>query len=134
MKLATTDNEKEIVKILKRQGYWDDLSAWKYYGDNENNYSVIGAQQSSPDTAIREQIINSVDAVLMKEAQLRGVHPESEDAPGSVKEALHSYFGIFNGDLSNITKKERMNLAMNVMVVATGSKTNPCFTVVDNGE
>lgn len=134
LKLATTDDEKEIVKILKRQGYWDDLSAWKYYGDNENNYSVIGAQQSSPDTAIREQIINSVDAVLMKEAQLRDVHPESEDAPGSVKEALQSYFGIFNGDLSNITKQERMNLAMNVMVVATGSKTNPCFTVVDTGE
>ena len=134
LKLATTDNEKEIVKILKRQGYWDDLSAWKYYGDNENNYSVIGAQQSSPDTAIREQIINSVDAVLMKEAQLRGVHPEGEDAPGSVKEALQSYFGIFNGDMSNITKRERMNLAMNVMVVATGTKTNPCFTVVDNGE
>ena len=71
--LAMSDDEKKVVEILKSQGLWDDLSAWKYYGDNENNYSVIGAQQNSPDTALREQIINSVDAVLMKEAQFIGI-------------------------------------------------------------
>jgi len=132
--LAMSDDEKKVVEILKSQGYWDDLSAWKYYGDNENNFSVIGAQQNSPDTALREQIINSVDAVLMKEAQLRDIDPEGKNAPRSVKEALHSFFGIYNGDLSNITKRERKNLAMNVMVVATGSKSAPCYTVIDKGE
>ena len=81
LELARTDDEREIVKILKSQGLWDDLSLWKYYGNKENNFSVIGAQQSSPDTAIREQIINSVDAVLMKEAQLRRVDPKSSSAP-----------------------------------------------------
>jgi len=132
--LAMSDDEKKVVEILKSQGYWDDLSAWKYYGDNENNFSVIGAQQNSPDTALREQIINSVDAVLMKEAQLRDIDPEGKNAPRSVKEALHSFFGIYNGDLSNITKRERKNLAMNVIVVATGSKSAPCYTIIDKGE
>ncbi len=65
--IAKSDTEDEVIRLLKKASLWDDCSAWKYYGNNENNFSTIGNQQSSPDAALVEKIINSVDAVLMRE-------------------------------------------------------------------
>jgi hypothetical protein len=125
LNLVYCESEKDVINLLKNEGYWDDSSIWQYYGDNENNFATIGNQQSRPEAAIVEKIINSVDAVLMSECLRRGVNPESSEAPKSIINALETYFNIYAGKLSNITPTERRNLAENICLVATGKKTNP---------
>jgi hypothetical protein len=132
--LVYCESEKDVIDLLKNEGYWDDSSVWKYYGDNENNFATIGNQQSRPEAAIVEKIINSVDAVLMSECLRSGVNPESPEAPKSVIDALETYFNIYAGKLSNITPAERRNLAENICLVAAGKKRNPCYLIIDKGE
>ena len=134
LNLVYCESEKDVINLLKNEGYWDDSSIWRYYGDNENNFATIGNQQSRPEAAIVEKIINSVDAVLMSECLRRGVNPESSEAPKSIINALETYFNIYAGKLSNITPTERRNLAENICLVATGKKTNPCYSIIDKGE
>ena len=78
--LAVIEDEKDIRRLLKNEGYWNDMSCWKNYGDNENNFSIVGNQQNSPDTSLREQIINAVDAFLMRTALEKGINPTGKDA------------------------------------------------------
>lgn len=49
--LAKSETETEVINLLKEWGFWDDPNVWTYYGDNENNFAVIGNQQSAPDSA-----------------------------------------------------------------------------------
>lgn len=134
LSLAGADAEKEVINILKKSGFWDDDSAWREYGDNPINYSTIGNQQSSPDNALVEKLVNSVDAVLMRECLRKGIKPESKDAPQNIAEAQKRFFGIYNGKLSSIDDKQRTALSENISLVATGSKTNPSFSIIDKGE
>jgi len=134
LNLAYCESEKDVIKLLKNEGYWDDSRAWRYYGDNENNFATIGNQQSRPESAIVEKLINSVDAVLMSKCLSQGINPESPEAPESITKALESYFTIYAGKLSNITPSERRKLAENISLVATGKKSNPCYSIIDKGE
>ena len=134
LSLAQSETEDEVIKLLKKTGYWDSNSAWQYYGENENNFSIIGNQQSAPDAALVEKIINSVDAVLMRECLRRGIKPDSKDAPQSIEEALEEYFGIFEGKLSNVDTGLRSEMAKNILLVATGKKSNPSYLIIDIGE
>ena len=63
--LIAADSEQAVIDLLTKPGFWDDESAWRYYGDYENNYNTIGNQQSRPDAALVEKLVNSVDARLM---------------------------------------------------------------------
>ena len=132
--LAVMEDEKDIRRLLKNEGYWNDMSCWKNYGDNENNFSIVGNQQNSPDTSLREQIINAVDAFLMRTALEKGINPTGKDAPSSIREALVKFFNIYDGRLYNITPSERLKLAENIMLIASGSKTAPNYTMIDKGE
>ncbi len=134
LSLACSDSEEEIIQLLKESGYWDDHQSWRYYGDNENNFATIGNQQSTADTAIVEKIINLVDAVLMRECYRRNVRPNSSDAPKSTSDALKILFGIHEGKLSNLNASGRTELAQNISFIATGQKTNPCYSIIDLGE
>ena len=132
--LISFTDEEQVKSLLVKEGIWDNFDYWRYYGDNENNFSTAGAQQNAPDTALREQIINAVDAYLMRIIMENGISPESEVAPASIKEALMSFFNIHDGKLYNITASERSKLSENIMLVATGDKENPCLSVIDKGE
>jgi len=132
--LAKAESEKAVINILQRAKLWDDQAAWIDYDHNPNNFSTIGNQQSSPDAALVEKIINSVDAVLMRECQRQQVEPSSAEAPSSMQEALKKYFGIYNGKLSSIDAKRRSEIAKNILLVATGSKQSPCYSIIDCGE
>jgi len=135
MKLAESDTEDEIISILKREGYWDDEKSWKYFNGEENNFDRIGNQQSSPDAAVVEKLINAVDSMLIKECLLRGVNPEDkEKAPETIQEATERFFGIKNGQLSGLSASSRTNLSTNICIVATGEKKNPCYCIIDQGE
>lgn len=134
LSLAYSEKEEEAITILKEVGYWDNEEYWRYYGDNENNFSIIGNQQGYPDAAFVEKIINSVDAMLMLKCYENNIDPESDNAPKDIKEALIKFFGIRDGKLTNLTLSERSSLAKNIIVVATGLKTNPTYNIIDKGE
>lgn len=132
--LVKTEGEGEVIKILKKAGFWEEKTAWEDYDKNPNNFSTIGNQQSNPDTALVEKIINSVDAVLMRECWRRGIRPDNSKAPNSIPEALKEYFGIYDGKLSSIDADQRATIAQNILLVATGEKSNPCYSIIDFGE
>lgn len=134
LSLARADAEEEVVNLLKKFKFWDDDSVWREYGDNPINYSTIGNQQSSPDNALVEKLVNSVDAVLMRECLRRGIKPDSKAAPQSMSDAQKQFFGIYNGKLSSIDERQRTSLADNILLVATGNKVNPSFSIIDKGE
>jgi hypothetical protein len=133
IKLASAEKEQEVDRILKEYDLLGD-EYWEPFGNNENNFSVIGAQQSSPEAALVEKLINSVDAVLIRKALENGVALEGEKAPKSIPEALQFLFDIPDGKLSNLSTHNRANLANNIKLLATGRKTSPCYCIVDKGE
>jgi len=134
LKFVKAESEKEVIDILKAYGYWGNPNNWTYYGDNENNYSIIGNQQSAPEAAIVEKLVNSVDAVLTRECLRKDIDPESKDAPQSIAEAQRVFFSIRDGSLWQITAPKRTELADNIAFVATGKKRSPCYSIIDKGE
>ena len=133
LSLAKSETEDEVVKILSKAHHWDDISAWKEFDGSEGNWSTIGNQQCTADGALVEKIINSVDAVFIRECLKRGIDPESTDAPSSIQDAQREYFNIFNGKLSSIDASQRNRIADNIFLVATGSKF-PSLDIIDLGE
>lgn len=134
--LVHCESESDIIDLLQSEGLWNNPSRWRAFGDNDNNWSTIGNQQSDADAALVEKIVNSVDALLMKECMVRGVDPTSTQAPCSIADALESFFGITGGKLQNLTEKERTRLAQNnIILAATGkSKTDLNIVIADRGE
>lgn len=134
VKLAKAESEEEVIALLKKEGYWDNPDVWKNFGDNENNFATIGNQQSRPEAAIVEKLINSVDAVLMAECLSRHIDPAGDKSPQSISEALEKFFKIPEGKLTNISANARTELADRIFFVATGAKSNPCYSIIDKGE
>jgi hypothetical protein len=137
LELMAANTEAEVIRLLSARGYWNQSSAWRDLGDEEFNYSSVGNQQSKPEQAIIEKLINSIDAKLICEARkarclpLSGSSPQSDDAPKSVSEARERFFGGRLGDLTSLSRS--------ITVAATGNKPRdgsgrPCFTIVDDGE
>jgi hypothetical protein len=134
LELCNSEKEEDVIRVLKSAGFWDDHSCWRYFGDLADNFSPIGNQQSKPEAAVVEKIVNSVDAVLMAECLEQSIDPEGPNAPKSVIEALEKYFQIRSGRLSSLDAKSRATLAENICLVATGAKSNPCYSIIDKGE
>jgi len=132
--LARCVTENEVIRLLEETGYWNDPACWRCFGDIEDNYSTIGNQQSQPEYALVEKIINSVDASLMSKCLESGIDPKSKDAPRNVADALVRFYGIPEGKLAMLSPKERSNLAENIALVASGSRSNPCYSIIDRGE
>src|SRR3989338_6897541 len=130
--LAQAESEQEVVRILKNVGLWDRESVWIDYDHNPNNFSTIGNQQSSPDTALVEKLINSVDAVLTRECLRKGIKPDSENAPQSIAEALKDFFGVYDGKLSSIDASQRVKNQIRViqlLILVKGRLQNGCRTL-----
>lgn len=141
LRLIRADSEDEVVKILSENGYWDDLHAWRDFGDNDNNYSTAGAQQSDPVAALVEKLVNSADARLMNECLSSGIQPDGADAPQSVREAVARFIEKSSnptsdaaGRIENWTPSERRDNARKITLAATGLRTSPCFSIADTGE
>lgn len=136
LSIMLADTEEAVIQILKDYGYWEDDKVWRCFDDNENNYSSIGNQQASPDAALVEKIVNSVDARLMNECMVAGIDPESDQAPPTIGEAVKKFFGG-TGRIKDWTSNERTELAKGITVSATGYRANqgnPCFSIADCGE
>lgn len=140
LELLHAETESSVVDTLASRGLWDNHDLWRDFGDREDNFSVIGNQQSRPEAALVEKVVNSVDARLLAECLAAGIDPESEDAPESVREAVARFFegretcGERDGRIRDWEKTKRTEVSLGITIAATGSKTTPCFTIADVGE
>src|ERR1700683_2562054 len=89
--LLRVDTEDEVMDLLERAGLWSG-PVWRLYGDRENNFSTIGNQQSRPDAALVEKLVNSEDARLTNECLVRGISPEATNAPQTIRQAVAAFF------------------------------------------
>lgn len=140
LKLCKAESEEEVIDILIQYDLWNPMH-WKYFGQNENNYSTIGNQQSDAIAALIEKLINSADAILMKECLKRNIIPQDRvNAPHSTKKALEEFFNIKDGDICNLTDEELRSFSSeNLLLVATSKDGNyknfkPCLAIIDDGE
>lgn len=139
--LMHADSEDDVVDILKDSGYWDNPACWRNYGDYENNYNTIGNQQSSPDAALVEKLVNAVDARLMNECLARAIDPEGEEAPQDIRSAVARFFEegypsnrTLSGLVSEWADAKRTEVARGITLAATGSRGAPSFSIADCGE
>ena len=138
--LLYADTEEEVIGILKQEGYWDEPSVWREFGDKADNFSTMGNQSSSAEAALVEKLVNSVDAVLMGECLSAGIMPSSVSAPRSIPEAVALFFfgdksrADSLGHISNWHDTKRRELSQRITLAATGSRSRPSFTIVDDGE
>jgi hypothetical protein len=128
--LLYADTEAEVVRILTEAGYWNDLSVWRDYGDEPENWPTVGNQQSRPDHALVEKLTNAIDTKLIAAALIGGIPIEGLDAPQKMADARDLLFGP---ELKNIEE-----LSKSITVAATGPeagrKQRPSITIADNGE
>lgn len=131
--LLHAESEQDVTALLKNAGLLDPKH-WKPLGNMPNNRSIINNQQQDPAGALVEKVINAIDAMLTKECFLRGIPPDSPEAPPAMTVAGETFFGIRAGNLANLTASELTQLAENIQLVVTGSKSEPCYLVIDKGE
>lgn len=141
MELLGCDTKSAAVELLRAAGVWDDDSMWRYYGDNESNWSQSGNQQAKPDAALMEKIVNSADALLMGAALEHGIDPQGPTAPSSVRDAVAKFFdadsksATRSGDIRTWPKSKRTELAQEIAVFTTGEQGGTLsINVSDRGE
>ena len=142
LSLMKADTEEEAIQILRDAGYWKNPAIWRYYGDRESNYNTIGSQQSRPEAALVEKLVNSVDARLMNECLVQGIDAEGPSAPKTIREAVAKFFEenpntSTAGLMREWLDSQRTKIARGITLAATGAMPNdgnPCFTVSDCGE
>ena len=129
--LAKVESIDEAIALLKADGFWKGEGFWHPYGGNSNNASIIYNQAADSIRALVEKLTNGVDQLLILECLKRGIDPEGPDAPRSLKEAIKRFYKIPNGDISELTGKERSKLAKMIKLIATGTKSNSNFIISD---
>ena len=144
LKLMQADTEEGVIGLLQKAGLWDDPACWRFYGDSENNYSTAGNQQSHPEAALVEKLVNSVDARLMCECRLAGIDPEGEHAPQGILPAVSQFFSekgdptnAAAGKMTTWSAARRTEVARDITFAATGfapRQGDLCITISDHGE
>jgi len=134
MTLLKCESEEEVIKVLKKLGYWEDRKCWVPYGQIPNNRGVVSNQQSSPVAALVEKVVNSIDAILVSECYRQKINPESNTAPSSMNQAIELLLGIQGGSIANIDSRSRTTYAERIQLITTGTKTEPNYLIIDDGE
>ena len=141
--LLEADSEEEVIAILEERELWDRPEAWRLYGDRDGNFAVIGNQQSRPEAALVEKIVNAVDARLLHECLSRGIDPTSVEAPSSLREAVARFVegsepvGETGGALRFWSQDRQLKQAQLITLAVTGptaTKGSPSLTIADCGE
>lgn len=144
LSLLQADSEAGVIEILKKAGYWDNSAVWRLYGDIDGNFATVGNQQARPEAALVEKIVNSVDARLLNECLVKGIDPESEKAPHSIRHAISVLFDdkALNENIETTigewSAQKRLAQAQEITLAVTGYKPRqggmPCITIADRGE
>src|SRR5579871_6217059 len=82
--LLKADTEAEVISILTDQGYWNDPTVWRFYGDQPENWATVGNQQSRAEQALIEKAMNSIDTKLIAAARIHRLPLTGPDAPQSI--------------------------------------------------
>lgn len=130
--LFNSATENEIDKVIeKNSAIFDNPENWSPFGHDVNYFGIIESQQASPIPALVEKITNSIDAILMKECQLRGIDPQGAHAPKSMIDAVNQFFPEWkNWDL----RTNQRNQAEEIQIIADGPKKETSIIIYDNGE
>jgi hypothetical protein len=132
--LYSASCEKEVDNIFngKYSEALNDPTNWFPLGKNESNFGVIENQQASPIGALIEKITNSIDAILMRHCLESNIDPRSSGAPQTMSHATELFFDTESKiwHLSGPRKKQ----AESIQILASGSRTNPCLVIYDDGE
>ena len=137
--LLRAEREEDVTDALTVFGLekFSD-SNWLPYGGIENNFGVIGAQQADAIGALVEKVVNSIDAILMRDCFARNLDPRSNLVPRSMVEAAEQFLNIPDGNLARWSAAQRTELAeQSISIIVSGQKPSegsPCVTVVDTGE
>jgi hypothetical protein len=134
LRLLRAETEEEVVAILRSAGFWDNRTAWRPYGDITNNRGVVGNQQSSPVAALVEKLVNSIDAILIAECLRAGIDPAGPHAPQTMQAAVERLLGIRDGRVQNLDPSSRTQYAERIRLVACGTKDQPAYLIIDDGE
>lgn len=143
LSLLHADTEADVVETLRKAELWDNDAAWRLYGDTESNFSTIGNQQSRPEAALVEKVVNCVDSRLMDECFRRGVDPTSAKAPQSITDAVAEFFEDgkkargFGGHLKDWPQDRQLAQSRFITIAVTGAKArsgNASITIADLGE
>ncbi|MCK4567564.1 MAG: hypothetical protein KAU48_09675 [Candidatus Thorarchaeota archaeon] len=134
LKLAKAESSDDVREILEKEGYWNDASLWRDYGDDASNSSIFINQQDSADGALVEKITNAVDALILRECWRREIDPESKsETPLTISDAAKEFFSIRGGTLESAWDSEIRELLDLISIVASGDKKNPCIHIIDKG-
>ena len=133
-KLFNADTEADVDRILSTEKIFSNSNNWKPYGNNQGNFGTFESQQNHPVPALIEKITNSIDAILIKECKLNGIDPKSTEAPKSMSEAVELFYNVKDGEIGELSEKQRRELAENIQIVAVGDKSQPSIIIYDNGE
>ena len=144
MALMRADREEEVITILRDAGLWEDPSLWRYLGDNDNNYSSIGNQQSEAIAALIEKLVNAIDSRLMNACWAAGIDPASLAAPRSIRDGVARFFeGKDNaltdqdGHISTWPNVKTTAEGRLLTLAATGAMPEdglPSISIADQGE
>ncbi len=130
-KLFNAKTEEEIQEIITNNPSVFKRENWVPVGGNESNYGIIENQQSNPIAALVEKVTNSMDALLTKKCLEAGIHPESNEAPKSMNEAIEKFYPDYKQwDLPTFRRRQ----AEEIQVVADGPPRNTSVIIYDNGE
>ncbi len=139
--LLHSETEDEVIGHLQSAGLWDDLSKWRPYGDQENNWGQSGNQQSLAEAALVEKIVNSVDARLINECLERRIDPKGSDAPRSIRQAVARFFEGSTGKkmatgglIEDWTEDKIREVAQGITLCATGARPVLNLVISDCGE
>ncbi len=137
-KIFSAQNEDELHEFVISNELLTNPDNWyPYGGDNKedrSNFSTFVSQQANPIPALIEKITNSIDTMLLKHCRMENIEPESELAPRNMAGAVERFFGIKNGDFSEISRGARRSIAEDIQVIAEGDKKTPNIIIYDNGE
>lgn len=135
MDLIQSESENEVTKILENNGFLGGEKNWNNYGDVPTNFGSVSNQQSDPIAALVEKIVNSIDAILMRESLKRDQDPKSNEAPSDMFRASEEFFEVPEGSIAKMYEQEKKrNLAKNIYFVATGKNSSPSYSIIDKGE
>lgn len=142
--LIHAESEEEVVETLRAADMWEDESLWRYYGDDDGNYSTVGNQQSRPDAALIEKLVNSIDARLILECRLAGLDPSTTEGPRTLRAAVAQFIDKADPSINHVAglvsewdSKKRTDVARGITLAATGNKASsgyPNLTICDAGE
>jgi len=138
LEAVTSEDVQAVLRDQEYAYFFDDPQVWKNYGNREKNWDTVGNQQGNAVGALLENVVNGIDSVLLRAAEESGLKDNrSPIAPQSMTEAVERFFEVPGGRLSNLSEKQRYELAERCvsMSIKRGRKNGiyPTYTVVDHG-